>query len=276
VHSGNNWTFKLLHSFLGYPKDGSYPVAGLSSDSAGNIYGTTYYGGSANLGTVFQMKQSKGKWTVKTIHNFAGGNGGANPAGGIIAGSNGYFYGTTVFGGATFNVGTVYALFQARGHWVGTTIYHFTGGASGSQPWSGLAMDSAGNLYGTTYYGGNALAGTVYKLTGKGQNFSAKFIYSFNGGATDGQYPYYSAPVVDAKGNVYGTTYQGASTTNAGSVFELVLSGGKYNEKILHAFGGTGDGYYPRAGLLLLKGDLYGTAYAGGAHSGGIAFKVHP
>jgi uncharacterized repeat protein (TIGR03803 family) len=128
------------------PKDGQYPQAGLSFGPAGNRYGTTQYGGRHSLGTVFQLKPSNGKWTFKVIHAFAGGNGGYYPLGGLTAGKNGYYYGTTQNGGSTFNAGTVYRLFQARGTWVSQTVYLFTGGASGTYPQSSLTEDAAGNF----------------------------------------------------------------------------------------------------------------------------------
>jgi uncharacterized repeat protein (TIGR03803 family) len=275
TRSGNKWTEKILHSFAGYPKDGSYPVAGLSIDSAGNLYGTTYQGGKSNVGTVFKLTLSKGKYTFKTIHGFSGGDGGANPIGGLVVGKGGYFYGATLYGGATFNVGTVYTLFQARGVWVAKAIYHFTGGASGTHPYGDLATDAAGNLYGTTHEGGDNNLGTVYKLTGKTIKFTQKTLYSFKGGVTDGEYPYYAGVTLDPKGNIYGTAYQGGPN-NTGAVFKLTLANGKYNPKVIHFFGTTGDGYYPRSTLALVKGNLFGTTYQGGAHAGGVAFEVKP
>src|SRR5207245_11562373 len=110
-------TESFIHSVAGYPKDVAYPQAGLSFDSAGNLYGTTQYGGGHNEGSVFQMKQANGKWTYKMIHTFAGGNGGYYPVGGITQGLHGYYYCTTYYGGKTYNSGTVYRLFQARGKW---------------------------------------------------------------------------------------------------------------------------------------------------------------
>jgi uncharacterized repeat protein (TIGR03803 family) len=277
--SGKKWTYAVIHNFSGYPKDGTYPSSGLSFDAAGNMYGTTYQGGKHNYGTAFMMTLKKGKWTEKPIHSFAGGNGGDYPVGGLIVGANGYFYGATIYGGATYNDGTVYRLFQARGSWVGQTVYLFTGGAGGTNPYSGMAMDKAGNFYGTTYYGGASNLGTVYKLTlGKNNKYTQSVLYSFKGGVTDGAYPYYAAPILDAKNNIYGTTYQGGSSSNEGTVWELKLANGKYKEVVLHSFVDSGgdDGYYPRAGLLLLNKNLFGTTYAGGLQGAGTVFEVKP
>ena len=277
--SGGTWKETILHNFAGYPKDGTYPVGGLSIDAAGNMYGTTYQGGSHNYGSVFQMVLSKGKWTQKVIHSFAAGNSGDYPVGGITVGKNGYFYGATIYGGTTYNDGTVYRLFQARGAWVAQTVYLFSGGSNGTNPYSGLTMDTAGNLYGTTEYGGATKVGTVYKLKlGSNNKYSHSVLYSFKGGNTDGSYPYYAPVTLDSKGNIYGTTYEGGSQYNEGTVYELKLVSGKYKESVLHPFEDTSsnDGYYPRSGLLLLNGKLIGATYAGGADGGGVVFEVTP
>lgn len=278
--SGGKWTEKLIHSFAGYPKDGAYPQAGLSFDAAGHLFGTTEYGGAHNEGTAFEMTESNGKWTYKVIHGFAGGNGGYYPVGGITPGAAGYYYGTTYYGGTTYNAGTVYRLFQARGVWVAQTVFLFPGSSGGTYPESTLSMDAKGNLYGTTEYGGASNLGTVFEMKlGKSNKYTHSVLYSFKGGNTDGEYPWYGAGVViDAKGNLYGTTRYGGSQYNEGTVFELKLTSGKYKEIVLHAFADTtsNDGYDPLAGVILFNGKLYGTTYAGGAHGAGTVFKVTP
>ena len=181
-HSGSKWTESLLHSFTGYPKDGYFPQAGLSMDSTGNLYGTTEYGGSHNLGSVFQLKPSNGKWTYRVIHSCSGGASGAYPLGGITPGAKGYYYGTTYQGGATYNAGTVYRLFQARGSWVAQNVYLFSSGANGTYPQSSLTLDAAGNFYGTTYQGGTANVGTVYRLKpAKNNKYTQSVLYNFQG-----------------------------------------------------------------------------------------------
>jgi uncharacterized repeat protein (TIGR03803 family) len=276
--SGGNWTEKLIHSFTGYPKDGYLPQAGLSFDSAGSLYGTTYQGGLHNVGTVFQMKPKNGKWTFQIIHSFAGPPGGDYPfGGGVTAGKNGYYYGTTYYGGPTFNAGTVYRLFQARGVWVSQTVYVFSGGASGTNPDSSLTMDANGNFFGTTYAGGDLNLGTVFELkAGKNNKYTYSVIYSFKGGTTDGSTPYYGqGPALDGSGNLFGTTRSGGAN-GAGIVYELKPSGGHYKEHVVWSFGGSGDANGPLAGVILVKGKLLGTTYAGGAHSAGTVFKITP
>ncbi len=278
--SGGQWNFSVIYSFAGSSKDGEYPdSSSLVFDSKGNLYGTTEYGGADNLGTIFLLKPSKGAWTERVLHSFAGAADGAYPVAGLTVGKNGYFYGTTYAGGPTYNVGTAYELFQARGLWVERPIFTFSGGSSGTHPEAPLALDATGHLYGTTYQGGSANVGMVYKLTlGKNKKWTQSVLHNFAGGSTDGSYPYYGDGVIlDAKDNVYGATYQGGSTSNYGIVYQLQLTNGKYKENILHAFtGGATDGCYTRAGLLLLKANLYGATYDCGAHSGGVVFEVKP
>jgi uncharacterized repeat protein (TIGR03803 family) len=277
--SKGTWTESLLHSFTGSTsKDGYFPQAGLSFDSAGNLYGTTQYGGTHNAGTAFQFKPAQGgKWTYKVIHSFASPNS-YYPLGGITPGPNGYYYGTTYYGGKTYNAGTVYRLYQARGKWVSQNVYLFTGGANGTYPDSSLTIDAAGNLYGVTYQGGANNLGTVFELkAGKNNKYTQSVLYSFKGGNTDGDYPWYGSGVVmDAKGNLYGTTRYG-SQANQGTVYELKLANGKYKESVLWSFGVmSGDAAQPLAGVILVKKNLFGTTYAGGSHGAGTAFEVTP
>jgi uncharacterized repeat protein (TIGR03803 family) len=274
--SGSTWTESLIHSFTNVPPDGYGPQAGLSFDTAGALYGTTEFGGAHGAGTVFQMKPSKGNWKYKVIHGFPGSPGGYYPVGGLTQGKHGYYYGTTYYGGATFNAGTVYRLFQARGVWVGQTIFTFSGGALGTYPDSSLTEDAAGNFFGTTYQGGDFNLGVVYELkAGKNDKYSYRVLYSFKGNP-DGNTPYYGAGVsLDAKGDLFGTTYYGG-TNNAGAAYELKLTTGHYKERVLWSFGGSGDGSYLRAGVILLKRKLYGTTYTGGGHGAGTVFEITP
>jgi len=284
--SGGTWKETILHAFLGYTqKDGYFPQAGLSFDTAGNLYGTTEYGGLNNQGSVFQLAPVKGGWKFKTIHAFSSQNGGAYyPIGGITQGADGYYYGTTYYGGYAYNAGTIYRLFQTRGIWVGQNVFIFLEGGDGIYPDSSLAIDAKGNMYGTTYYGGAGEAcsggcGTVYKLTaGSNDTYTHSVIYSFQAGVKDGQNPFYGAGVtLDAKGNLYGTTLYGGSTNNAGTVYELAVSGSTYKEKLLWSFDTvSGDGYYPRGGVILLKGDVYGTTSSGGKNGAGTVFQIVP
>ena len=154
-----NGAFTSLYSFTG-GNDGEYPYAGLVQGSDGSFYGTTEYGGTNGYGTVFKIS-AKGAYTH--LYSF-GGNDGANPEAALVQGSDGYFYGTTRGGGSygPYGGGTVFRITTTGAL---STLYSFTGGNDGAQPFAGLVQGSDGNFYGTTAYGGQGGAGTVFKLT---------------------------------------------------------------------------------------------------------------
>src|SRR5580704_11110037 len=146
----------LIHSFLG--PEGAYPYAGLVGDAAHNLYSTAYEGGTSHVGTIFKM--AKGG-AVTVLHNFGGGSDGAFPSAGVVRDAAGNLYGVTTQGGPV-NVGTVFKLDTSGNE---TVLHSFTGGNQGMAPEAGLILDKAGNIYGTTYDGGKADNGIVFKLT---------------------------------------------------------------------------------------------------------------
>jgi|HubBroStandDraft_1064217.scaffolds.fasta_scaffold08089_3 uncharacterized repeat protein (TIGR03803 family) len=248
---------RVVYTFGNFPR-GANPYGTPALDASGNLYGTTFEGGGANLGVVFEWSSSS--YTV--LHNFAGGSDGANPDAGVTLDSAGNIYGTTYYGG-TANAGVVYEI-PAGGK--ETVLYSFTGGADGANPYAGVILDSAGNLYGTTYQGGTSNSGVVYKLTPAGQE---AVLYAFTGGA-DGGNPY-GGVVSDPEGNLYGTTYAGGNQYNhAGVVYRLNPAG---QEKVLYTFPGDIQGANPYAGVVRdSEGNLYGTADG----VGGIIYKIGP
>jgi uncharacterized repeat protein (TIGR03803 family) len=251
----------VLYSFTG-GADGGAPKAGVVLDAAGNLYGTTWTGGPANAGVVYKLDVT-GDETV--LYGFPGGaGGGGNPWGGVIRDSAGNLYGTSSAGG-TSNAGIVYKLDAAGREKV---LYNFTGGADGgdhgTNPLSGVIGDSAGNLYGTTYYGGTANAGVVYKLDAAGQE---TVLHSFTGGA-DGANPW-AGVIRDSSGNLYGTT-QGGGTASAGVVYKVDTAG---NETILYTFTGDG-GANPLGGVIRdSAGNLYGTTVTSSTNQG-LVYKL--
>jgi uncharacterized repeat protein (TIGR03803 family) len=261
-------------------KKGSHPQAGLIN-VRGTLYGTTANGGSGlcsnslnkvvGCGTVFSMTTS-GAETV--LRSFAGGSGdGAYPFAGLIN-VKGTLYGTTEYGGAT-NEGTVFAISTSGAE---TVLHNFgTGSGDGVYPYAGL-LNVKGTLYGTTEGGGaNCSArggcGTVFKITTAGVE---NVLYSFKADP-DGEHPF--AGLINVNGTLYGTTDEGgtycesSSAFGCGTVFAITTSG---TETVLNSFGaGSGDGSYPDAGLLNVKGTLYGTTSSGGAYAyGGTVFKI--
>ncbi len=145
----------ILYNFKG-GADGASPMAPLTFDQSGNLYGTTDAGGSANCGTAFRLSPSQsGAWTETILHTFLGvtAQDGENPNG-LIFDTHGNLYGTSV-GGGTDNPGTIFELSpMPDGSWKETVLYSFLAGLDGAYPSNGLAIDSAGNLYGTTLWGG--------------------------------------------------------------------------------------------------------------------------
>src|ERR1039457_1531364 len=251
----------VLYSFTG-GADGGYPSAGVIRDSAGNLYGTASYGGTADVGVVYKV-DAAGQETV--LYTFPPPHDGASPTAGVVRDSAGNLYGTTGAGGAQ-NAGVVYKLDRAGQE---TVLYSFTGGADGAYPHAGVIRDSAGNLYGTTPFGGTG-SGVVYKLDTAGQE---TVLYAFTGGA-DGGTPW-AGVIRDSAGNLYGTATFGG-TTGAGVVYEVNAAG---LETVLYSFTGGANGGNPYgAGVVRdSAGNLYGTTTFGpGTYGPGVVFKVDP
>ncbi len=285
---------RVLHSF-GSGNDGATPYGGVILDSAGNLYGTTLAGGSnfcaysqTNCGTVFELvHNANGGYAEKILHNFAeaGDIDGYEPYGTLTLDPAGHLFGTTLFGGSNiYSQGTVFELIQtASGKWGEKILHTFVAdGTDGERPYSGVTRDAAGSLYGTTYYGGAAsMLGTVYELSpGTGGTWTETIIHAFAEDNVDGFLPQ-GGVVLDSTGNIYGTTVNGG-TADEGVVFELSpAGGGVWTETLLFTFTvvppGNLDGANPQAGLIFNgAGNLYGTTYAGGEFSGGIAFEITP
>jgi uncharacterized repeat protein (TIGR03803 family) len=261
----------LLYTFQG-GLDGINPQAGLIRDSAGNLYGTTVYGGAFGQGTIFKVSAT-GSETL--LYSFTGLADGKQPVAGVIRDSVGNLYGTTQYGGIETNpgFGVVYKL-DVNGQL--TVLYSFTGLTDGANPQAGLVRDSAGNLFGTAYNGGDLNTcdkkgcGVVFKLDADDK---ATVLHDFTG-TPDGANPQASL-MRDAAGNLYGTTSHGGGVCldpiGCGTVFKLDKTG----ETVLYRFIGTPDGANPQAGLTVESaGNLYGTTRGGGASSYGTVFRL--
>jgi uncharacterized repeat protein (TIGR03803 family) len=264
----------VLYSFTGSP-DGAGPYAGLVFDKKGNLYGTTKYGGTASYGTVFKVTTS-GKETV--LYSFTGESDGAYPYAGLVFDAKGNLYGTTFNGGGGYSYcdlgcGTVFKVYPSSGKEV--VLHRFclqpNNCKDGAEPWAGLVFDGRVNLYGTTYYGGAHMDGTVFKVQTSGREM---VLYSFcsQSKCADGGQPV-GGPALDKEGNLYGTTYSGGAY-DLGTVFEVTSS---RQETVLYSFAGFPDGASPNAGLVLDKeGNLYGTTVYGGTAFDGTVFEVTP
>jgi uncharacterized repeat protein (TIGR03803 family) len=291
VASQRAWaqTESVLYKFcsLQYCADGTTPAAGLVMDAAGNLYGTAA-GGSSSFygGVVFEVNSRD---VESLVYNFSAINDGLAPNGELVRDASGNFYGTTAGGGYDkgqckrfAGCGLVYKLTGGSEQ----VLYTFLGLTDGQEPNGGLVLDKNGNLYGTTYKGGqnsgSRNAGTVFAVSATG---SETVLHRFGASKGDGKLPT-SGLVMDKKGNLYGTTSAGGGDgfygpgfschEHCGTVYEVTAAG---VEKILYTFKGwkKGDGAAPFASLILdSSGNLYGTTYAGGAYGFGTIFKLTP
>jgi uncharacterized repeat protein (TIGR03803 family) len=226
LHQPPGSAYKVLYSF-GVGTDGEVPVAGVTLDASGNLYGTTSAGGTYGYGTVFQLTppltpprpSDLSSWTERILHNFQYADDGAVPYAGLIFDQSGNLYGAATEGGAGTNGGgTIFKLTRSQSGWTFTVLYRLPGsGISGT--FRNLIMDASGRLYGTTHCDGANNAGTVYKLTYLGSTWIYDSLHVFTGGS-DGLYSF-SNLVFDANGNLYGSTDLGGAN-GSGVVFKII------------------------------------------------------
>jgi hypothetical protein len=295
--------YESLYSFQG-GSDGWEPLASLVADKAGNLYGTTFYGGNTSgpycfingCGTVFQLQppaSPAGTWTKTILYNFAGNPDGYFPSvGPLILDKAGNLYGTTQFGGSGgYGYGTIFQLSppaEQGDTWTETILYNFTDGNDGGVPANGVIADAAGNLYGTTNDGGQ------YGQQGVGTAFQLAPPLVADGAWTettlvsfkvikDGDEP--NQLTFGGDGIFYGSR----SADNilctpsypkyCGSVFELRREGSNWRMQTIHQFTGADDGSSPSSVLIFdKKGNLYGTTvgFGGNTTTGGTVFELTP
>jgi uncharacterized repeat protein (TIGR03803 family) len=302
--TGGVWTEKVLHAFGDGTDDGVRPYANLIFDSAGNLYGTTFAGGSFKscsavgvdsghygCGTVFELSPTANGWTEQILYNFDEGTNGQNPYAGLIFDSSGRLYGTTEYGGTDLGCGgegyadtcgTAFLLTPKAGVWseslLPAPVYGFI---------TNLTIDATGNVYGTNAYGGGpclesdyAGCGVVYELSPTaGGNWSSEWLWSFASRAftPDGAWPS-SGPTLDAEGNLYGST-SGYVNENGvgeygGTVYRLSPTAGGWAETLLYVLSA---GSWPSGGLVFdVEGNVYGTTREGGTYNQGTVFEITP
>lgn len=270
-------TFRVLYNFTGGP-DGFDPI-GISVGPSGVLYGNAQFGGTHRSGTVFKLNQVNSSWIFSPLYEFTGGSDGGMPSGGVTVGPSGALYGTASFGG-THDDGVVFELRSSPTvcrsvlcYWDETVLHSFTGSPDGNLPvWVNLVFDPAGDIYGTTFYGGASGYGAVFEVSPSGGGYTEKVIHSF-GYPDGGSFPN-SGVVLDSAGNVYGATTYGGTGTEClsmyycGTVYQVVPSGGNWTENVLVNFDGM-NGAEPLFNPIVdASGNVYGPA--------GIIYKLTP
>lgn len=254
------WLETILYNFTG-SADGAYPQFGdLIFDQAGNIYGTTYAGGSSNEGVVFKLTPSGSGWTESVLWNF-GGSSGCCPYGGVTFDSAGNLYGTTE--------GTVYELSPTQSGWTETTLYSLPGENGGGA--GGVIMDAHGNLFGIT----GGLDGGVtaaYELTPHNGSWFYSLLQRF-GNEYIGSV---AVPTLDSQGSLYGPvpTLGGEFT---GEVFKLTPSGNQWIYSPFYQFSNCDNACVPIGAVTFdASGNMYGTTLIGGTNGGGTVWQITP
>jgi uncharacterized repeat protein (TIGR03803 family) len=264
-------TEKVLYSFGANSTDGLYPFANVIFDAAGNMYGTTWEGGTGactnGCGTIFEMTLgAKGKWAEKTLYSFQGRpSDGGRPSAALIFDAQGNLYTTTRDGGnpaCNGACGTVVELSPgANDTWTESVIYTFLGGTDGYYPYAELIADQGGNFYSTTSGGGAHNKGTVFELSPSSNGWTKTILFSFDG--KNGNAPQ-AGLIFDGAGNLYGTTTLGGADGH-GTVFKLAPTSKGWKETVIHSFaGGPTDGIFPSADLIFNAGNIYSTTRNGG------------
>ena len=279
VHEGDGWVFSPIYSFGSQEHDGSNPEARVLFGPNGLLYGTTYQGGAEGYGTVFSLqppatacKSFLCPWVETVLYSFTGGADGAYPEFGDLAFDQaGNIYGTTGNGGSgtgceSYGCGVVFKLTRSGSSWTESVLWNFTGGNDGAAPLSGVIFDSAGNLYGTTSFGGN-FAGTVYELSPTQSGWTETTLYSF----TSNDYGNGAGGLImDAQGDLFGIT----GDLQSGAAYELKPQNGSWSFSLLQSFTGllfTGPLAAP---TFDSRGNLYGPVPNGGSEEEGEIFKL--
>jgi uncharacterized repeat protein (TIGR03803 family) len=284
--SGSSYKETVLYTFTG-GQDGNAPLAGLTIDSAGDLFGATLLGGgggtqchvSGGCGTLFELQRSGSSYTERVIYRFRGGRDGATPSsppvfvGNDLYGTAATGGGSRSCGGAPINTGcgTIYKLTPNGNSYRLRVIYRFMGQPDdAANPFAGLTIDARGNFYGVGQYGGAQNQGAVFVLKRSGKARTEKLLHSF-GASGDASYPL-AGLTLGANGLLYGASEYGGSPGD-GTVFDVETSGA---ERVLLAFTGGASGANPGGGILAFHGALYGTATYGGTSSSaaGIVFKL--
>jgi len=276
--------FHVIYSFTG-GGSAEHPIAGVTVDARGNLFGSTAWGGSSptGSGTVYELQRAGAGFVYRQLHSFGNGADGSFPWAGVTIGPDGSLYGTTYDGGTTQN-GIVYNLRPPATFcgsiscpWVETILYNFTRGSDGGDPQGGVVFDRSGNMYGTNVNGGSGDVGVAYTMTHSNDGWSYQVIYPFSNGL-DGGNP--GPLLIDGAGNLYGPAavggLPGCGGFGCGTIFKLSRSGSGWTEQTLYQFHDSSDGSDPQGGVIMdSAGSVYGSTCCGDG-TGGTIFELSP
>jgi len=269
AQSGSGYLESALTSF-GSGSSAASPNAGLVA-VGDTLYTTTSSGGKYGAGAILALNENG--LAATDVYDFGNKKDGAYPLANLIADSNGTLYGTTIAGG-TAAAGTIFRFVPSQSGGTEKVIWDFEadGPTDGASPNDGLAIDAAGDIYGTTAGGGDYGYGTVFKLHATGKKWAETILHSFGGGA-DGSVPIAGLTLVGKA--LYGSTSSGAGSAcvGCGTLFRIKSTGAGY--EVLHSFMGN-DGANPLGAMVLSGSALYGTAASGGANQVGVVFRFVP
>lgn len=272
VHQSGGWVFSPLYDFGSQQHDGNQPYARVLIGPNGLLYGTTYYGGAENAGTVFSLqppattcKSFICPWIETVLYSFTGGADGGNPYLGDLAfDAVGNIYGTTAYGGSS-GYGVVFKLARSGSGWTESVLWDFTCGNDGCNPYAGVIFDGDGNLYGTTQFGGGGI-GTVYELSPTQSGWSETTLSLLPGASGSNS----GGLAMDVHGDLFGLT----GDIQPGSVYELTPQSGGWSFAILKTFTVFNFVGPLAAPSLDARGDVYGPLPNGGDHGEGEIFKL--
>ncbi len=280
THQGAGWLMSTLYTFHG-GEDGAYPLGGITIGPDGSLYGTTNAGGLPNCfggcGTVFRLRPPATacravfcSWSETVLYRFTGGSDGESPyMERLTFDAAGNLYGTAS-GGGLGRQGVVFELVPHNGGWTENVLYAFSGNGDGTGPTSSVVFDSAGNLYGTCADSSGG-GGIVYELSPSPSGWTENILHHFRQNPNDG-FGAVGGVVLDAQGNLYGTTMEGG-LYQAGTVYELTPANGSWTFTLLYSFPASNGGPTD-APLLDAEGNLYATSSSSGGN--GLVFELSP
>ncbi len=263
---------QVLYDFSG--PNGAGPLSGVSLGADGTLVGTSVFGGKHGDGDVYELTPDGSGYTETILHTFGGGVDGSKPDGNVVANSQGDLFGVTTVGGAD-QQGTAYELVPSGSGYIATVIHTFTGGADGSQPIGTPVLNTSGDLFGVTQFGGTTDGGVAFEISPTKTGYREHVLHDFSFGAALPQ----AGLSMAEDGTLFGTGYGAGNVHTDGLVFRLRPEGKQYAYTDLYNFKGGTDGSNPFAALTVdgATGDIFGTTeYGGGAGGEGTVFELTP